>query len=364
MTGQTGESKGALVVQNDQPLTASDVRNQVNLIQKVMAEVMREGEHYGRVPGCGDKNVLLKAGAEKLASTFRLAPSYEIERDAGPDGHISYRIKCSITSSGSGNFLGSGVGCGSTAEDKYAWRQDNPGEWDATDEKNRRIKYTRKGQFTQVRTNPRDVENTVLKMSKKRAFVDAVLTVTAASDIFTQDIEEGDVIEQEAAVIQKAGPVKAPEPFVLRVKSVEVAKDKQGNEAKTSRGQPYWFVSFTDQRRIVCFKQPVAAKCDQLAKSRAEVEVDTSAGSRGPILEKISEKKAPEAAAPAGLPPMSRADFNGMLQSYRDDLGAEFDSIMKGLGIQAVAEIPDARMAEVLEALGKSVSALIDGGKQ
>ena len=35
-----------------------------------------------------------------------------------------------------------------------------------------------------------DVYNTVLKMAKKRALVDATLTATAASDIFTQDVED------------------------------------------------------------------------------------------------------------------------------------------------------------------------------
>ena len=38
--------------------------------------------------------------------------------------------------------------------------------------------------------NPADHYNTVLKMAKKRALVDAVLTTTAASDIFTQDLED------------------------------------------------------------------------------------------------------------------------------------------------------------------------------
>ena len=38
--------------------------------------------------------------------------------------------------------------------------------------------------------NPADYYNTVLKMAKKRAFVDAILTTTGASDIFTQDIED------------------------------------------------------------------------------------------------------------------------------------------------------------------------------
>jgi hypothetical protein len=42
----------------------------------------------------------------------------------------------------------------------------------------------------QEHDNPADFYNTCEKMGKKRALVDATLTVTAASDIFTQDIEE------------------------------------------------------------------------------------------------------------------------------------------------------------------------------
>jgi hypothetical protein len=38
--------------------------------------------------------------------------------------------------------------------------------------------------------NPADYFNTVLKIAKKRAHVDAILTATAASDIFTQDAED------------------------------------------------------------------------------------------------------------------------------------------------------------------------------
>ena len=38
--------------------------------------------------------------------------------------------------------------------------------------------------------SPADHYNTVLKMAKKRALVDAVLTTTAASDIFAQDLED------------------------------------------------------------------------------------------------------------------------------------------------------------------------------
>ena len=42
-----------------------------------------------------------------------------------------------------------------------------------------------------------DVYNTVLKMAKKRAFVDATLTATAASNIFTQDLEDMPSVQRE-----------------------------------------------------------------------------------------------------------------------------------------------------------------------
>lgn len=51
----------------------------------------------------------------------------------------------------------------------------------------------RRGEGTEERVENIDIAdtyNTVLKMAKKRAHVDAILTVTAASDIFTQDLEE------------------------------------------------------------------------------------------------------------------------------------------------------------------------------
>jgi hypothetical protein len=55
-----------------------------------------------------------------------------------------------------------------------------------------------------------DVYNTVLKIAKKRALVDATLTATAASDIFTQDLEESlpEDVKKATIVDQK----EAPEP--------------------------------------------------------------------------------------------------------------------------------------------------------
>lgn len=173
-------------------LTAADVRAQVNLMQDVMIEVMRDGTHYGTIPGTKSKS-LYKAGAEKLMATFRLAAKPEVT-DLSEGGEIAYRVTVNLLSA-NGSFIGAGIGECSSAEDKYSWRAaicDE--EFDATPENRRRIKFSkyqgRVEKKKQVRTNPADVANTILKMAKKRAQVDAVITATAASDIFTQDIED------------------------------------------------------------------------------------------------------------------------------------------------------------------------------
>lgn len=202
-------------------LTAADVRAQVNLMQDVLVEVMKEGTHYGVIPGTKQPS-LYKAGAEKIMSTFRLAADPAVE-DLGRDGEVHYRVKVSILSA-SGAFLGAGMGECSSQEDKYAWRAavcDD--EFDATPENRRRIKFAKwQGkveQKQQVRTNPADVANTILKMAKKRGMIDGVLTVTAASDLFTQDIEDlpAEVVAEIVGQYSKpskhasAPPVDSPE---------------------------------------------------------------------------------------------------------------------------------------------------------
>src|SRR5579859_1117891 len=110
------------------PLSASDVRAQVQLIQEVVSAVMIDGEHYGVIPGTASKDgkppkkTLLKAGAEKLCLTFRLAPKYEITERYDGD-HLTVNTACTLYHITSGNMMGSGLGSCSTKESKYAYRQ-------------------------------------------------------------------------------------------------------------------------------------------------------------------------------------------------------------------------------------------------
>lgn len=222
-------------------LPVAEIVAQVTRVQEVMKAVMQEGEHYGTIPGCGEKKTLLQPGAQKLCLTFRLAPKYTIQETNYTGNHKEYRVVCELTHIITGQFLGEGVGCCSTLESKYRWRQQEircpkcgknkiiqgkaeyGGGW---------LCWAKKGgcgaKFAEndpsivnqprgrvENPDPADCYNTVLKMAKKRAYVDATIAATAASDIFTQDIGDNEDEGNDAApapVSKTTEPAKTAEP--------------------------------------------------------------------------------------------------------------------------------------------------------
>lgn len=154
----------------EQPSLA--VRDQVNQIQALMKNALQDGTHYGTVPGCGKKPTLLLPGAEKIALMFGWSYDTEMQERELDNGHREYTVKVSLTDRNTGQLVGTGIGLCSTMESKYRYRKDK-----------------RTGKRFE-NTDIADVYNTVLKMAKKRALVDAVKSTAAASDIFTQDVED------------------------------------------------------------------------------------------------------------------------------------------------------------------------------
>lgn len=191
---QVIEMPKAALVQQAGRMSVAEVTQHAIAVQEVMQAVMKEGEHYGTIPGT-DKPTLYKAGAEKLCMTFRIADEYRIE-DLSTGDLIRYRVTCIGRHQLTGVELGSGMGEGSTGEEKYRWRKAVcEAEFEATPANLRRVKYARgRGgsvyTVNQIRTEPSDLANTVLKMACKRAKMAMVLNVTAASDCFTQDLED------------------------------------------------------------------------------------------------------------------------------------------------------------------------------
>jgi hypothetical protein len=205
-----------LVVRDERlPLTAKEVKASVQLIQEVMKAVMKPDTHYGKIPGT-DKPTLYKAGAEKILSTFKIGVEPIVE-DLSTADEARYRVTAKGFSIVTGLAVGSGVGEASSNEEKYKWRKALcDAEYDQTPEDRRRIAFKRWdgkiNEVKQVRVNHADVANTILKMAKKRAQIDMTLTVTAASDVFAQDLEDlPDGIPPEDGAHGKREPITEPQ---------------------------------------------------------------------------------------------------------------------------------------------------------
>lgn len=174
-------------------LSAKEIRAHIQLIQQVTRAVMKEGVHFGTIPGT-PKPTLYKPGAEVLCVTFRIAPSYRVE-DLSDGDSIRYRVTCLGTHQTTGVVLGEGMGEASSNEEKYKWRNavcDE--EFNDAPEDRKRVKWQKGSsgayQRIQIRTEPADIANTVLKMACKRAQIAMTINVTGCSDMFTQDLED------------------------------------------------------------------------------------------------------------------------------------------------------------------------------
>ena len=262
------------------PLTATEIKANVNLIQQVMDAVMIKDVHYGKIPGT-NKPTLYKAGAEKLLSTFKIGVE-PIVVDLCTADEAKFRVLARGYMIADGRVVGQGVGEASSNEEKYKWRKavcDE--EYDATPEDRRREKWgkdynTGKPYTTkQVRTCFADVANTILKMAKKRAQIDLTLTVTAASDVFDQDLEDqpdapvGEgrktvempkekVAEQPPRESAEAEHHESPPGASVLVGVVEAVSKKPGRNAGTYRygfkiGDA-WYNSFSDSIAEVATK--------------------------------------------------------------------------------------------------------------
>jgi hypothetical protein len=185
-------------------MSASEVVQHALVVQEVMRAVMKKDVHFGVIPGT-DKPTLYQPGADVLCMTFRIAAAFQVE-DLSTADAIRYRVTCRGVHQQTGAELGSGIGEGSTGEEKYKWRKAvHEKEFEATPPNMRRIKYGRSYEVKQIRTEPADVANTVLKMAAKRAKIAMVLNVTAASDMFGQDMEDLDEALRESLTEDQRG---------------------------------------------------------------------------------------------------------------------------------------------------------------
>lgn len=147
--------------------TLSETERRYKELQEFIQKQMVEGEDYGKIPGC-PKPSLFKAGAEKLLEIYGYSVSdiqviNKVEN--WEKGFFHYEIKAVGTSKRSGQIIGTGIGSCNSKEKKY------------------------------INQDPFTIVNTIQKMAKKRAVVDLALLVSRSSGIFTQDIEDMDIVQ-------------------------------------------------------------------------------------------------------------------------------------------------------------------------
>ena len=140
--------------------------NKITQFQQVIQKTLHQGHDFGIIPGT-DKPTLLKPGAEKILMMMGLRSEFEIADSTRnfEKGFFQYQVRCKLLK---GDVLiTEGLGSCNTRERKY------------------------------LKMDPYTMDNTVLKMAKKRAMVDAALLVASLSDVFTQDIEDIDLSGQQ-----------------------------------------------------------------------------------------------------------------------------------------------------------------------
>ena len=140
--------------------------NKITQFQKVIQNTLHQNHDYGIIPGTS-KPTLLKPGAEKILMMMGLQSEFEIV-DSTRDfekGFFQYQVRCKLLRGNT--VITEGLGACNTREKKY------------------------------MKMDPYTMDNTVLKMAKKRALVDAALLVASLSDVFTQDLEDIDLIGQQ-----------------------------------------------------------------------------------------------------------------------------------------------------------------------
>lgn len=179
----------------------TQIMQKIGTFQSIVQQALKQEHDYGIIPGT-NKPTLLKPGGEKICMMMGINPEYDFldKIEDYQKGFFAYNIKCTLKKLDMN--VAQGVGSCNSYEKKYRWVNVDtlPDGVDPTTVENVTDKYGRH-KYKIPNPNVCDLANTILKMAKKRAFIDAVLQVASLSDVFTQDLEDmKEFLQQEQQV--------------------------------------------------------------------------------------------------------------------------------------------------------------------
>lgn len=188
-------------------LTVEEAKLFDDEMNRFIDTVLIAGVDFGIIPNC-KKPTLLKSGAEKILNYLGLIARTEVTNRVEDYnvGFFSYETKVYLIDY-NGVVKGEGIGITNTREGKYA------------------------------KSNGYAVQNTVLKMAKKRALVDAALNVGNLSARFTQDVEDMNIEPDNAGgknPEELKQPTKPPRPATKKqLEYLQKLMHQHGNTPET-----------------------------------------------------------------------------------------------------------------------------------
>ena len=211
----------------------ADIKQRIQELREFVGEYMQEGEDYGTIPGT-QKPTLYKSGGEKLCDVYGFSRQFEVTHrvEDWDRGLFHYEVRADLVNMRTGLLVAQGLGSANSKEERYRWRSTKPTckscgmELRRSKQQEEWYCWQKKGGCGATypladippaqrieNDEPFTLVNTLLKMAKKRALVDAVLSATRSSGIFTQDIEdfiEGEVIAETSVTEEPARPAPRP----------------------------------------------------------------------------------------------------------------------------------------------------------
>lgn len=164
--------------------------------QAIVKNNLVKDHDFGVIPGTGDKPTLYKPGAEKILMLMGLTSEYDIIEKVQDyeKGFFAFTVKCILSKNDI--KVTEGLGHANSWEGRYRYRWVTEKNIPAGIKKEDLVSKEFDGKFGKYtkyqleNDDPYTLVNTLLKMAKKRAQIDATLTVASLSDVFTQDLED------------------------------------------------------------------------------------------------------------------------------------------------------------------------------